>query len=316
MGGAMHSHSHTEYSLAASALLIADRPAPEAEAALAAAGTRLRMRQCFSAPLPFSEHAPFDLILIEAAGVHDNALNDLLDRLLEQQENPEESQVLITLEIDQIDSVSSRLLGGPHMLLCDPTPADRVAAMGMAIAQNSRPRMFHDVRRDSEEDRLQWLHAEVARIAEALSRLSQEGPVPRTARTVRTPDMVYRPPQAEADTPAVSASQIRSIVRARRLRGQFFGQALFADPAWDMLLDLFAAHLERSQVSVSSLCIAAAVPPTTALRWIGTLHDAGLFERQPDPDDRRRAYIGLSSKGVAAMSSYLQATKKAGLHLI
>ena len=91
--------------------------------------------------------------------------------------------------------------------------------------------------------------------------------------------------------------------------------ALFADPAWDMLLDLFAAQLERCQVSVSSLCIAAAVPPTTALRWIGTLHEAGLFERQADPSDRRRAYIGLSAKGFEAMRSYASAVKRAGLSL-
>ena len=42
-----------------------------------------------------------------------------------------------------------------------------------------------------------------------------------------------------------------------------------------MLLDLLAARLERERVSVSSLCIAAAVPPTTALRWIRTLTDKG-----------------------------------------
>jgi hypothetical protein len=96
------------------------------------------------------------------------------------------------------------------------------------------------------------------------------------------------------------------VIRARRMRAQFFGRGMFADPAWDMLLDLFAAGLERRRVSVSSLCIAAAVPPTTALRWIGTLHDAGLFERQADPTDRRRAYIALSQKGLDGMRSYVE----------
>ena len=58
-----------------------------------------------------------------------------------------------------------------------------------------------------------------------------------------------------------------------------------------MLLDLYAAELEGAQVSVSSLCIAAAVAPTTALRWIGRMTEAGLFVRQPDPFDRRRAFL-------------------------
>ena len=82
-----------------------------------------------------------------------------------------------------------------------------------------------------------------------------------------------------------------------------------------MLLDLYASELERRQVSVSSLCIAAAVPPTTALRWIGTLHDAALFERRADPTDRRRAYIGLSQKGMDSMHSYIAAVRRAGLTL-
>ena len=38
---------------------------------------------------------------------------------------------------------------------------------------------------------------------------------------------------------------------------------------------LMAARLEQQRVEVSSLCIAAAVPPTTALRWIKALSDAG-----------------------------------------
>ncbi|MEI9850601.1 MAG: MarR family transcriptional regulator [Sphingomonas sp.] len=105
------------------------------------------------------------------------------------------------------------------------------------------------------------------------------------------------------------------MIRARRLRGQFFRSDLFADPAWDMLLDLYAAHLERRRVSVSSLCIAAAVPPTTALRWIGSLHDAGMFERQADPSDRRRAYIALSLKGLEGMRGFFAAVKRQGLAL-
>ncbi|MFX4925881.1 hypothetical protein ABTC31_20055, partial [Acinetobacter baumannii] len=84
-----------------------------------------------------------------------------------------------------------------------------------------------------------------------------------------------------------TAAEVRRIIRGRRLRDQFLGDGLFEDPAWDILLDLYAAHLEGTQVSVSSLCIAASVPPTTALRWIGRMSDLGMLERRPDPFDRR-----------------------------
>jgi hypothetical protein len=83
----------------------------------------------------------------------------------------------------------------------------------------------------------------------------------------------------------ISASFVRSILRARRLRDQYFTGQLFADPAWDMMLDLLAARLEDRRVSISSLGLAAAVPPTTALRWIATLCDRGAFVRSNDSSD-------------------------------
>src|SRR3546814_18726533 len=72
-------------------------------------------------------------------------------------------------------------------------------------------------------------------------------------------------------------------------------------PAWDMLLDLYAACYERRQVSVSSLCIAAAVPATTALRWIKNMTDAGLLDRSCDPNDARRIFLGISEKARFAI---------------
>ncbi len=71
-----------------------------------------------------------------------------------------------------------------------------------------------------------------------------------------------------------------------------------------MLLDLTAAHAEHQRVSVTSLCIAAAVPATTALRWIKQLVDSGVFVRVADSTDRRRAFIGLSEHSTEAMARY------------
>ena len=97
------------------------------------------------------------------------------------------------------------------------------------------------------------------------------------------------------------------------MRDQFFAPGLFEDPAWDMLLDLFAAELERTRVSVSSLCIAAAVAPTTALRWIAKMTETELFVRQPDPMDRRRAFMALSGHASQAMRRYMAAVRRTDL---
>lgn len=97
---------------------------------------------------------------------------------------------------------------------------------------------------------------------------------------------------------------VRRIIRQRQLRARFFDGELFADPAWDMLLDLTAARVEHTRVSVTSLCFASGVPPTTALRWIAQMKDAGLMERVEDETDKRRAFITLTDKAADAMAQF------------
>ena len=55
---------------------------------------------------------------------------------------------------------------------------------------------------------------------------------------------------------------------------------------------------------VSSLCIAAAVPATTALRWIKTLTDNGLLVRRTDPHDGRRVFVEMAPTTSIAMKRY------------
>lgn len=104
------------------------------------------------------------------------------------------------------------------------------------------------------------------------------------------------------------AEKARSIYRARRGRANVFGgdADLFADPAWDLLLDLFVAHESNKSMSVSSACIAAAVPPTTALRWIALLEKRGLIERRADSNDSRRSFLDLSSYAYLRMQEWLR----------
>ena len=106
---------------------------------------------------------------------------------------------------------------------------------------------------------------------------------------------------------------MRNVIRARRLRARFFDEDLFADPAWDMLLDLLQAEIAQHRVPVSSLCIAAAVPATTALRWIKTMTDNGLFQRRADPHDGRRVFIELAPSASVAMRRYFA---EVGTHVV
>lgn len=104
--------------------------------------------------------------------------------------------------------------------------------------------------------------------------------------------------------PLPDPRMVRRIIHQRRLRARYFDGDLFADPAWDILLDLTIARAEHTRVSVTSLCIAAEVPATTALRWIGQMIDRGLLVRTEDDADKRRAFIALSDRGAALMAKY------------
>jgi DNA-binding MarR family transcriptional regulator len=107
----------------------------------------------------------------------------------------------------------------------------------------------------------------------------------------------------------LSGKQIRLLIRARRARGIVFGNDLFSDPAWDILLEAYAAELDQVRISVSALCGAAGVPATTGLRWVKKLEQDGWLVRCEDPLDSRRSWIGLSAAGAAAMSRYMHSIR-------
>jgi len=111
-----------------------------------------------------------------------------------------------------------------------------------------------------------------------------------------------------ADSPAQDDRRwlrhARQIYRRRRSRTLFFEESLFGEPAWDLLLDLFIAAKERKQVPVTSACIGAAVPTTTALRWLAILEERGLVVREADPTDARRVFVRLTAAAYGKMVAY------------
>jgi len=145
--------------------------------------------------------------------------------------------------------------------------------------------------------------AAAAALAAAATR---EGTVARLASTeaeaeaAAEGDKYTRAPRPPLPDPRL----VRRIIRQRQLRARYLDGDLFADPAWEMLLDLTAARAEHARVSVTSLCIASGVPPTTALRWIGQMTESGLLQRMEDETDRRRAFITLTDKAADAMARY------------
>lgn len=92
----------------------------------------------------------------------------------------------------------------------------------------------------------------------------------------------------------------------RKIRARYFPSELFSDPCWEMLLDLYDGLLAAQQVTVTSLGAASGVPLTTAWRRMDALERHGLIERKPDPADKRRILIGLTSSGMEAVRKFLE----------
>lgn len=216
---------------------------------------------------------------------------------------------LIAVDRRQIDAAVALIGDADAQLLCEATPADWITALVTASAsQRATPRLAESLR-ESEAARLARLNDEVARIAEVLARLSGQDHAPSQVDDRRSGF------NAAIPSMDLTAGEVRDAIRARRMRDRFFAGRMFEDPAWDMILDLLAAHLERGQVSVSSLCIAAAVAPTTALRWIARMTEQGLLVREPDPFDKRRAFMALSPMALEGMARYVAALRENDLPL-
>lgn len=195
---------------------------------------------------------------------------------------------------DLVDLLLRQIGGSPVELVIDGDDGERAAALAIAATGLHRKATLSDVASDRGGERLRQLSDEVSRIASTLARLSTE-PHDRQRRAS---------PVSIEEVPHVSADVVRSVIRARRLRNLYFQDDLFADPAWDMLLDLLQAEIAQLRVPVSSLCIAAAVPATTALRWLKTMTDQGIFRRRADPHDGRRVFVELSPEASVAMRRY------------
>ncbi|HZC38426.1 MAG TPA: MarR family winged helix-turn-helix transcriptional regulator [Sphingomicrobium sp.] len=224
------------------------------------------------------------------------SVDDILDQLIGQINADVQGGrygAVVSAPKELIDPLAARLEDQVELLIA-PDEAERASALALALARRGTEQRYADVASDRNAERLRQLSDEVSRIAATLARLSTG------------PSAALRPAEAApaADMPAVSAETVRAVIRARRLRTRYFPEELFADPAWDMLLDLLQAEISQLRVPVSSLCIAAAVPATTALRWLKTLVQQGVFVRRADPHDGRRVFVELAPAASSALRRY------------
>jgi DNA-binding MarR family transcriptional regulator len=274
---------------------------------------RIGARVLFCGPIQdgiarMSDYPAGDAIFVDVASDGNAELDVFLDRL-DVLSRIDRIPVLINSCPEALDTVAARISAPLAALMSQASAADWIATF--AMFGSAQALVLHDTVID-DSLRLQRLADEVQRIAQTLSDLVGKEPLPLRGVSDALIGFRAEPLGYAAPPSAVNAGDVRAIIRLRRLRDRFFRSDLFADPAWDMLLDLMAARLDGMRVAVSSLCIAAAVPPTTALRWIKTMSDNGMFVRVADPEDGRRVFIELSDSAASGLTAYLRAAKASG----
>ncbi|EGD57533.1 hypothetical protein Y88_3843 [Novosphingobium nitrogenifigens DSM 19370] len=320
-------HGGGRSSLAVS--IYADRGYLRAEMAEDAAAAGLRVAQTTDLGRllePGEPPALADLVLVDCP-VIDGAELAALSRL-DQRASQTGSHLVVSTSIGSLDDVFGCLDQADAQILVTPTRADRVIALGRVLARSG-----NRVRELSDEDRLSLLRLteQVSQIAQKLEQLSGQGAADTGGAFRFEGEVAFGKGDTKLDPqfdngsdrlvrasrpPLPDPRLVRKIIRQRQLRARFFEGDLFADPAWDMLLDLTAARVEHVRVSVTSLCIASGVPPTTALRWIGQMTDAGLLQRVDDETDRRRAFITLTDKAADAMARYFSELGSSGTSMV
>lgn len=223
---------------------------------------------------------------------------------------------VVLSSLDTLDAVEMRAGRNATPHLCEPDATEIVFTLRALLTLRERAPMLREGRDGADAVDGAMIVQELARLSDLVATLLRERtPAGPAGLAVRAPAHGWRAmpaadlPSPHGDKPPLTAARVRAVLRARRLREQIIPGAQFADPAWDILLDLMAARLEGSRISVSSLCIAAAVPPTTALRWIRQMTDSGLLERHADGHDARRVFITLSPAGCEAVERWFDASR-------
>jgi hypothetical protein len=140
----------------------------------------------------------------------------------------------------------------------------------------------------------------IGQLARAQAELDQLG------RILKTVDPSLPPEEVTSDW-------IKGILEARHRRTAIFGEGIFSDPGWDILLGVYALQLAKERTTITDVCRIAEVAGTTGLRWVQQLTRAGLLIQKDDRLDGRLVLLELSEVALAGMANYFRGRDPSGL---
>ena len=99
----------------------------------------------------------------------------------------------------------------------------------------------------------------------------------------------------------------RATMEMRQLRHRFFNPAMFGEPAFDVLLTLYATNARPPMVPLQVLSPLSGVSEYSAARWLKFLVSEGLALSVGGDGDRGEIQAAITGKGRIAMDEYLKA---------
>lgn len=109
-----------------------------------------------------------------------------------------------------------------------------------------------------------------------------------------------------------AASLANAVLEFRRSRSKILPPELFAEPAWDLLLELFVADAEGRRLTARQVCGRSNIAPTVMSHWLKHLSQSGFVvgDGKGDLDDLLTLSAGMLAKLESLMdpTCQLQAT--------
>lgn len=98
----------------------------------------------------------------------------------------------------------------------------------------------------------------------------------------------------------------RELIHHRRQRRRFFSTMVFGEPAWEMLLALFAHTPGEEGMTAEKLISSVEVPASVGKRWIDYLERERLLVRHAAGADEATSVISLTPEAEARLTSYIE----------
>jgi hypothetical protein len=114
-----------------------------------------------------------------------------------------------------------------------------------------------------------------------------------------------RAPLDPAEEQAVARAWAERLYAERRRRDALFPDALFGEPAWDLLLAMFIAREKGQAMILCKAYKAARVSDTSGRRLLDRMEEDGLITRRRAPRSRKMRVVELTDRAIARLIDYL-----------